>query len=142
MTKLPPPTEEILRKAKYLESPSARPRGYFDNLIPITRELLAKPMKLTQAAERLIELGTLPRADKVHFCKAMQMRFSRTREKNAKTLSGWKWQSSPFLGSAHVVSSCGQALCGTKANTWLEWNEGGERCNKCIGAARRQALPV
>lgn len=143
--KLPPVPEKILRAARYAQPPGKRPKGYFDNLVTITKTLLDQGLKLCHAADFLIREGQLKAKDRKHFHDAMRGRLSRLQQRNARSLVGIRWQASLFFDSVHGASEDGITLCGAKASGWMDWNgEGGDprKCSRCVGIARRQKVEI
>ena len=140
--RLPTPPAEVVAQLSKIAPPAKVPRGYFDPLVAVTKNLLDNKFKLSQAADELIKRKLLPKKHRKKFHEAMRGRLSRLRQANAKEMTDLKWRTSMFYDAVHAVGMVNGeliSLCGVKASHWQVWDECGgiKQCGRCQSVAKR-----
>jgi hypothetical protein len=119
------------------------PRGYFDPLMPVTRQLLDNGLSLVQTAEWLVQEGALETRHRERYCRAMRNRFSRLRQKRRAAAGEiLQWRAALGFDSVHATGRDGTALCGLRTAAWLDAAGTATRCTRCLGVAARTGATV
>ncbi len=136
--RLPSVPVAVLKKAAYAEPPGRVPRGYFDALLPVTRTLLDRGLKISAAADWLIASGTLPPRVRGNFINTMSVRFTRLRFAEQKAAPAYSWKMTLGMDSCHAIpKGRTKSLCGSTAGLWLDADTGMRQCRFCLSVIKR-----
>ncbi len=134
-------TPELLQEVKKAKPPGKIPKGYFDELVTPTKELLDRRFTLPAAADWFIERGVLVPELRRRFVLALHNRMSRFRQRKAAEAEEFTWKMALGYERMHAIGRGVVAICGAKASRWYA-SADGDNCLACIGAARKQGVTV
>jgi hypothetical protein len=145
MIALPPPPAAFIERLKYVEPVGRLPKGYFDALVPATKQLLDKGWNTAAISDLFVAESLLPPGLRNAFRNVMRKRLSRLKRQRVSA-SGAKqlhqWRSGSF-GSVHAVQKGSlAALCGLTETAWLKPDFCGNKCTRCQGVARKNGIEV